>query len=152
WTQGRVFLQQIDILEGFDLPSLGHNSSDYSHLFVEAAKMAFADREKYYGDPDFDRVPLEKLLSKEYARKRGQEIDMNHARLSVEAGLVPEAASNVAGKTRQGDTTHLDAVDREGNMVSATPTGGWRSSSPTVAGWVFALRTRDKMFFPATRR
>ncbi|TLY02004.1 MAG: gamma-glutamyltransferase family protein [Thaumarchaeota archaeon] len=152
WTQGPVFLQQIGILEGFDLPSLGHNSSDYIHLFVEAAKMAFADREKYYGDPDFDRVPLEKLLSKEYARKRGQEIDMNHARLSVEAGLVPEAASNVAGKTRQGDTTHLDAVDREGNMVSATQSGGWINSSPIIEGLGFALSTRGQMFFLDARR
>ena len=152
WTQGPVFLQQLGILEGFDLPSLGHNSSDYIHLIVEAAKMAFADRERYYGDPDFDKVPLDTLLSKEYARMRRKEIDMNHARLSVEAGHVPEPASMTARKSRQGDTTHLDTIDREGNMVSATQSGGWINSSPIIEGLGFALSTRGQMFFLDKRR
>ena len=67
WTQGPVFLQQLTLLEGYDIASMGHNSAEYIHTLVEASKLAFADREAYYGDPDFDDVPLDKLLSKEYA-------------------------------------------------------------------------------------
>ena len=67
WTQGPVFLQQLRLLEGFDLPKLGHNSADYIHTLIEAAKLAFADRERWYGDPAFVDVPLERLLSSEYA-------------------------------------------------------------------------------------
>jgi gamma-glutamyltranspeptidase/glutathione hydrolase len=152
WTQGPVFLQQLSILEGFDLPSLGHNSSDYIHMVVEAAKIAFADREKYYGDPDFDNVPLATLLSKKYAGIRRREIDMNHARLSVEAGRFPEAAPGVRGQTHQGDTTHLDVIDNEGNMISATQSGGWINSSPIIEDLGFALSTRGQMFFLDSRR
>src|SRR5207244_5091787 len=67
WTQGPVFLQQLRLLEGFDLAKLGHNSTEYVHTVIESAKLAFADRERFYGDPKFVYVPLQMLLSKEYA-------------------------------------------------------------------------------------
>ena len=79
WSQGPVFLQQLTILEGFDLASLGHNSPEYIHLLIETAKLAFADRETYYGDPDFVDVPLDTLLSKAYAAKRRALIDPERA-------------------------------------------------------------------------
>src|SRR5439155_642273 len=75
WTQGPVFLQQLRLLEGFDLAGLGHNSADYLHTLVEASKLAFADRERWYGDPRFASVPLERLLSAEYAAARRGLID-----------------------------------------------------------------------------
>src|SRR5207244_474909 len=75
WTQGPVFLQQLRLLEGFELTKLGHNSADYIHTVIEAAKLAFADRERYYTDPDMGSTPLEMLLSKEYAAERRKLID-----------------------------------------------------------------------------
>jgi gamma-glutamyltranspeptidase len=70
WNQGPVFLQQLMLLEGFDLGKMGHNSTEYVHTVIEAAKLAYADREQYYGDPAFVDVPLDRLLSKEYAGER----------------------------------------------------------------------------------
>ena len=67
WTQGPVFLQQLRLLQGYDLPRLGHNTVDYVHTLIEVAKLAFADREEYYGDPEFADVPLRRLLSRRYA-------------------------------------------------------------------------------------
>ncbi len=170
WTQGPVFLQQLAILEGFDLAAMGHNSSDYLHVLIESAKLAFADREAYYGDPLFDKVPLDVLLSKEYATSRRSLIG---AQASPEMrpgdagwGVPAYATFDVAGDNRRalsvaarsvrdlglghahvGDTTHLDAVDREGNMVAATPSGGWIGSSPVIRGLGFPLGTRGQMFY-----
>jgi len=170
WTQGPVFLQQLAILEGFDLQALGHNSADYLHTWIEVAKLAFADREAYYGDPLFDQVPLDVLLSREYAAGRrgliGAEASLAMRPGDVGRG-VPEYATfdvlgdnrralNVAGRevrdlglghAHVGDTTHLDAVDREGNMVAATPSGGWLGSSPVIEGLGFPLGTRGQMFY-----
>ncbi len=75
WTQGPVFLQQLRLLDGYDLAGLGHNSSEYLHTLVECAKLAFADREAYYGDPLFDDVPLERLFSPEYAARRREQVE-----------------------------------------------------------------------------
>jgi gamma-glutamyltranspeptidase / glutathione hydrolase len=150
WTQGPVFLQQLNLLEGHNLAALGHNSPAYIHLVTEAAKLAFADRERYYGDPDFVSVPLNKLLSKEYAAKRRSLINPNHASHELRPD---DSASSGSIKKREhldsspGDTTHLDATDRWGNMLSATPSGGWISSSPLIEGLGFALGTRLQMFY-----
>ena len=170
WTQGPVFLQQLAILEGFDLRELGHNSSDYLHTYVESAKLAFADREAYYGDPLFDDVPIDVLLSEEYTNGRREMIG-ERASLEMRPGDAGEgipayAVVDVAEDNRRalgvaargmrdlglghahvGDTTHLDAVDREGNMVAATPSGGWIGTSPVIKGLGFPIGTRGQMFY-----
>jgi len=146
WSQGPVFLQQLRLLEGYDLRKMGHNSADYIHVITEASKLAFADRETYYGDPLFSDVRLEELLSKPYAEARRKLIRMKKASMKLQAG---ELRSTIRGKSRGssgGDTTHLDTVDAEGNMVSATPSGGWTWSSPIVEGLGFPLGTRGQMF------
>jgi len=150
WTQGPVFLQQLGILEGYDLGSMGHNSPEYIHLLVEAAKLAFADREKYYGDPEFVHVPLKTLLSKEYAAKRRRLIDPDRASMDLRPGNAPAVRPEKREgglDIHKGDTTHLDAVDRWGNMISATPSGGWFRSSPVIEGLGFPLGTRMQMFY-----
>jgi gamma-glutamyltranspeptidase/glutathione hydrolase len=86
WSQGPVFLQQLRLLESFDLQALGHNSTNYVHILVEAAKLAFADREAYYGDPEFTEVPLEALLSQPYAELRRGLIDPIHASTDLRPG------------------------------------------------------------------
>ena len=70
WTQGPVMLEALNILEGYDLKAMGHNSAEYLHIVVEAAKLAFADRDRYYGDPKFSKIPEEILLSRDYAAER----------------------------------------------------------------------------------
>ena len=150
WSQGPVFLQQLTILEGFDLASLGHNSPEYIHLLIETAKLAFADREKYYGDPDFVDVPLDILLSKAYAAKRRMLIDPERASLELRPGNAPavKPRKREGGlDIHKGDTTHLDAADQWGNMMSATPSGGWFRSSPVIEGLGFPLGTRMQMFY-----
>jgi gamma-glutamyltranspeptidase/glutathione hydrolase len=150
WSQGPVFLQQLTILEGYDLASLGHNSPEYIHLLIETAKLAFADREKYYGDPDFVGVPLEVLLSREYAAKRRALIDPERASMELRPGNAPpvKPREREGGLTiHKGDTTHLDAADQWGNMISATPSGGWFRSSPVIEGLGFPLGTRMQMFY-----
>lgn len=175
WTQGPVFLQQLALLEGFDLAAMAHNSPGYLHTLIECAKLAFADREAYYGDPKFDAVPLDVLLSKAYAAHRREEIGelaSNAMRPGdVGFGVPPYAVTfDVAADNRQAlglsasgtgltlkhyrsrgghlsDTTHLDAIDQEGNMVAATPSGGWWDSSPVIAGLGFPLGTRGQMFY-----
>ncbi len=150
WTQGPVFLQQLSILEGYDLGSMGHNTPEYVHLLIETAKLAFADREKYYGDPDYVKVPLEKLLSSDYAAERRKLIDPDRASLELRPGNASAYdPKKIKGGSdiHRGDTTHLDAVDRWGNMISATPSGGWFRSSPVIEGLGFPLGTRMQMFY-----
>ena len=150
WCQGPVFLQQLNILEGFDLVSMGHNSTEYIHLLAETAKLAFADREKYYGDPDFVRVPLGTLLSKEYAAGRRELIDQENASMELRPGNAPPFDPRFKEDTSgifKGDTTHLDAVDGWGNMLAATPSGGWFASSPVIEGLGFPLGSRMQMFY-----
>lgn len=143
WTQGPVLLQILRILEDFDLKSLKHNSADYIHLIIETIKLAFADREKYYGDPDFDFVPIKQLLSREYAKQRRELINMNEASFE----LIAREINNEDYKVKERDTTHLDAIDKEGNMVSATQSGAWIQSSPLIDGLGFPLGTRLQMFY-----
>jgi len=106
--QGLVVLLALNILEGYDLQSLGHNSPEYLHLLIEAIKLAFADARRYVADPDFVDIPLEELLSKSYAEQRRQLIDRKKARQKVEAGI-PRTG---------GDTVYLAVTDSEGNSVS----------------------------------
>ena len=93
WSQSATLLQALNILEGFDLQSLGHNTPAYIHVLTEALKLAMADRERYYGDPDFVQVPLEALLSKDYAAERRKLIDLNKA-----APELPPYGDPVAGR------------------------------------------------------
>src|SRR5205823_2457167 len=119
WTQGPVFLQQLKLLEGYDLGRLGHNTADYLHLYLEAAKLAFADRERYYGDPAFADVPLDRLLSDAYAAERRALIDPARASREQrpgEVGALGAASGGGIAPARgwgvySGDTTHVDAVD-----------------------------------------
>ena len=126
WTQGPVFLQHLKILEGYELGEMGHNSADYIHTVIESAKLAFADRDAYYGGPRFVDVPFDRLLSEAYAAARRKLIDPRRAFMKIRPGSGPRSLF----KIRKGlpaaldDTTHLDALDSEGNMVAATPSGG----------------------------
>jgi gamma-glutamyltranspeptidase/glutathione hydrolase len=161
WTQGPVLLQMLRLLEGFELGRMGHNSADALHVWIECAKLAFADREACYGDPRFADVPLAELLSASYTEKRRALVDAERASLELRPGLgrlpadwprvdpaaiqhvEPQAIAAAAGR---GDTTHLDAADRFGNLVSATPSGAWITSSPVIPELGFPLGTRAQMF------
>jgi gamma-glutamyltranspeptidase/glutathione hydrolase len=173
WGQGPVFLQQLALLDGVDLGAMGHNSADYIHTVVECAKLAFADREAWYGDPDMVDVPLDDLLDPHYAARRRALVGerASHAlRPGAVRGRHPRLASagdrsaagwaGVGEPTQQaddlgvgsrgrtsGDTCHLDVVDRHGNMVAATPSGGWLQSSPVIPALGFCLGTRAQMFW-----
>jgi len=149
WSQGPVFLQQLTLLEGYDLPALGHNSPDYVHTLVECAKLAFADREFYYADPEFVDVPMTRLLSKPYAAERRRLIEAARVSMALRPGDVgPRPLKLILGDERSynHDTTHLDVIDAEGNMIAATPSGGWIQSSPVIPGLGFPLGTRAQMF------
>jgi gamma-glutamyltranspeptidase / glutathione hydrolase len=156
WGQGPVLLQQLALLEGFDLAARGAGNADFVHTVLECSKLAFADREAWYGDPAFADVPLDRLLSREYAAERralvGAEAS-GELRPGLEGARLPKSASNSLllasglGEPTRGDTCHLDVVDRFGNAVSATPSGGWLQSSPVVPELGFPLGTRAQMFW-----
>jgi gamma-glutamyltranspeptidase/glutathione hydrolase len=148
WTQGPVLLQQLNLLEGFDLKKMGHNTVEYIHTLIECAKLAFADRERFYADPDYVEVPLNTLLSKEYANTRRKSVDMGHPSLELKPGETAITGRDVRRNKRhlEGDTVHLEAVDRFGNMVSATPSGAWISTSPIIPGLGFCMNSRAQMF------
>ena len=147
WTQGPVLLEQLNLLEGFDLNEMGHNSVEYLHTIIECAKLAFADREQYYCDPDFEEIPLEKLLSKQYAEKRRSLVDPDHASTELKPGELKRAASKFENRSHgEGDTVHLETADKFGNMLSATPSGAWISTSPIIPGLGFCMNTRAQMF------
>ena len=158
WSQAPVFLQQLRLLEGFDLVAMGHASAQYVHTVTECAKLAFADREAWYGDPDFYDVPLETLLSRAYADERRLLVgevssgelrpgspDGREPRLPAPAGVMPIAPG--VGEPTRGDTVHIDVVDRWGNMVAATPSGGWLWGAPVIPELGFCLGTRAQMFW-----
>ncbi|MEZ5834076.1 MAG: gamma-glutamyltransferase family protein [Dongiaceae bacterium] len=180
WGQGPVALQQLALLKGFDLGRLSPRDPDFVHTVVEAAKLAFADRESFYGDPNFIGVPIEQLLSDGYNDDRrrligdraslelrpgriagygsapivriaaGPDIDIAHAGAhglgEPTLDLRRDLPLEPSGATR-GDTCHLDVIDRWGNMVSATPSGGWLQSSPAIPELGFPLSTRAQMFW-----
>ncbi len=137
WTQGPVLLEALNILEGVDVHAMGHNSAEYLHLVVETVKLAFADRDHYYGDPKFSEIPEQILLSKEYAADRRKQIDPQQASMESRPGSIGKqsAAPGVVAKvssTGDQDTTCVNVVDRMGNVFSATPSGAWLPS--VIAG------------------
>jgi gamma-glutamyltranspeptidase/glutathione hydrolase len=149
WTQGPVFLQQLRLLEGVDLAALGHNSPDYLHTLIESAKLAFADRDRWYGDPLFADVPLDRLLSTEYAAERRRLIDAASASGEFrpgDASAVQPALVAPDPRAGNGDTTHVDVADEEGNLFAATPSGGWLESSPVMPALGFPLGSRLQVF------
>jgi gamma-glutamyltranspeptidase / glutathione hydrolase len=169
WGQGPVFLQQLALLGGFDLRAMGPGSPDFVHTVVECAKLAFADREAWYGDPDFAPDLTAELLEAPYTDLRralvGDTASMDlrpgspggrHPRVP-RTGRAPsqDAASGIGDPTLgspwlqarlPGDTCHVDVADRWGNLVSATPSGGWLQSSPAIPGLGFCLGTRAQIF------
>jgi gamma-glutamyltranspeptidase/glutathione hydrolase len=169
WSQGPVMLQQLALLKHFALDGLDVTEPDFVHTVVECSKLAFADREKFYGDPDFVAVPMETLLSDAYNDERAKLVHHN-ASLELQPGSVEgfgavvrlkraEGAREAVGAMGageptvgrfgevRGDTVHFDIVDRAGNMVSATPSGGWLQSSPVIPELGFGLGTRGQMFW-----
>jgi gamma-glutamyltranspeptidase/glutathione hydrolase len=169
WAQGPVMLQQLALLKGFALDGLDVTEPEFIHVVVEASKLAFADREKFYGDPNFVKVPIETLLSDAYNDERRKLIHHN-ASLELQPGSVEGYGAVVKLKRAEGvreavgamgageptvgrvgevrgDTVHFDIVDRDGNMVSATPSGGWLQSSPVIPELGFGLGTRGQMFW-----
>ena len=169
WTQGPVLLQTLALLDDPELRGLDPHGADFVHRVTEAMKLAFADREIYLADPRFTDVPLDHLMSDDYTAARRAEIgaEASHDlrpgtvpgheaqratmlaaldRLSRTDGAVYEPTmSHLARKP--GDTVHLDVIDADGNMVSATPSGGWLQSSPTIPGLGFCLNSRAQMFW-----
>ena len=129
WSQGPVLLEMFNLLEGYDLKGMKHNSPEYLHVVMEAAKLAFADRDMYYGDPKFSKIPEETLLSKEYAAERRKLIDPTKASMESRPGSIPgyhiPMPDGKAANLDVKDTTCVDVVDRDGNVFSATPSGGW---------------------------
>jgi gamma-glutamyltranspeptidase/glutathione hydrolase len=159
WGQGPVLLQQLRLLDPVDLAGMGLGSAAYVHTVAECAKLAFADREAWYGDPAAFDVPLKELLDREYADARralvGEEASLE-LRPGSPAGRAPRLPSTGSGpdtgepligsgEPTFGDTCHLDVADRHGNLVAATPSGGWLQSSPAVPGLGFCLGTRAQM-------
>jgi gamma-glutamyltranspeptidase/glutathione hydrolase len=169
WSQGPVFLQQLALLRGFDVAAMDPVGNEFVHTVVECAKLAYADREAYYGDPNFCTVPLGALLSDDYNAERRRLVGRN-ASLELRPGTVPghtpvvdrggadrahlltrEPGAGEPTVARLGvigaDTCHLDVIDKDGNMVSATPSGGWLQSSPVIPELGFCMGTRGQMFW-----
>ncbi len=177
WTQGLATLQTLALLKGYDLDALSPTSADFIHLQIEATKLAFADRDTFYGDPKFVDVPVDVLLSDAYNAER-RKLITDRASLDLRPGTVPgfgkqldvrlaegartAVSSSGAGEPTvgrierheseragaiPGDTVHFDIIDRDGNMVSSTPSGGWLHSSPVIPELGFCLGTRAQMFW-----
>ena len=169
WTQGPVFLQVLALLRGLDLGAMDPLGAEFIHTVVEAKKLAFADREVYYGDQIFADVPMEALLSEDYNAVRRALIGQS-ASHDLNPGTLPGFEDQRARtlklldalsptdqavyeptmahlSEKKGDTVHIDVIDAEGNMVAVTPSGGWLQSSPVVPGLGFALNTRAQMFW-----
>jgi gamma-glutamyltranspeptidase/glutathione hydrolase len=164
WGQGPVFLQQLRLLAGIALGEMAPGGVDHIHAVVECAKLAFADREAWYGDPDFTEVPLADLLSPQYAAQRralvGQSAsgDLRPGSPGGRQPVLPAFATAPGRRAvadawageptlaHSGDTCHVDVADRFGNLVAATPSGGWLHSSPVIPGLGFCLGTRAQMF------
>jgi len=173
WSQGPVLLQQLALLKGFDLDGLDPAGPDFIHLLVECSKLAFADREKFYGDPNFGKVPTKELLSEAYNAERrklvsdkaslelrpgsitgfGGEVHIGKAASAMGTGEPTVGGLGVGEPTvgrlgaARGDTVHFDIIDKHGNMVSSTPSGGWLQSSPVIPELGFPLGTRAQMFW-----
>jgi gamma-glutamyltranspeptidase/glutathione hydrolase len=134
-TQGPYLSQTLRLLEGFDLRKMGFNSADYIHTVIEAEKLALADRDEYYGDPNFVKVPMQQLLSDQYTKMRRELIDEKKASLELRPGdpynMKPTKPPTITGPWH-GGTTVMCATDKFGNVIAATPSG--LSSTAGVAG------------------
>jgi len=170
-SQGPVLLEALNILEQFDLKSMKRNSADYIHTVIEALKLAYADRDTYYGDPAFVQTPAEGLLSKEYARQRAALINPKRASRSFIAGnplpfdsKVKEWkywVANIADGAKPGqpapegepirgtlkDTTHIAIVDRAGNVFDSTPSGGWIGGAVILGNTGIGMSVRGEQFW-----
>jgi len=156
WTQGPALMQTLGMLAGFDLRAMGHNSAPYIHAIAEALKLVFADRERYYGDSP--TVPLTELLSAPYCRERAALIDLKRAAQEAPAPGDPrrqgapahtprsQGAPAVAPQHADG-TTHIAAIDRDGNMIALTPSGGVFRKSAFSPELGCTLSTRSEMFY-----
>jgi len=174
WSQGPVLHQQLALLAGYDIARMGPASAELIHTVVEASKLAYADRDAWYGDPAFNDVPLDTLLSPAYAAERRALIgaqastELRPGSPGGKAPRLPDWRAAQADVKKdayfyglgeptfaelptedgvlRGDTCHIDVIDRWGNIVSATPSGGWLSSSPVIPELGFCLNTRGQMF------
>jgi gamma-glutamyltranspeptidase/glutathione hydrolase len=176
WAQSPVMLQQLALLKGTDIAGMDPLGADFVHTIQECAKLAFADRDAFYGDPKFAAVPLDQLLSEDYNADRrrlighqaSQEIrpgridgfggniplralgstNIGHSEITVAAESDDSRARSWSDFMAEshGDTCHLDVIDRWGNMIAATPSGGWMSGSPVVPGIGFSVSVRGQMF------
>jgi gamma-glutamyltranspeptidase / glutathione hydrolase len=154
WSQGPVFLQQLALLAGFPLEAM--DAAERVHTVIECSKLAFADREAWYGDPAFVDVPLAELLSPAYNDERRALVGAD-ASLELRPGAPsgrepllfagPAGAAGVHGAPAGSDTCQVSAADRFGNVVAATPSGGWLKSSPAIPELGFCLGTRGQMFW-----
>ncbi len=141
WSQGPMLPQTLNLLSGYDLKAMGHNSVAYIHHLTEALKLSFADRDRYYGDPQFVRVPLDVLLSREYAAARRRLIRKEEAWKELPpagdvkgysgASTLPEAA--LGEPAPLADTSYVSVIDSAGNAFSATPSDG-SSATPVIPG------------------
>jgi gamma-glutamyltranspeptidase/glutathione hydrolase len=172
WGQGPVLLQQLALLKGFGLDDLPREGADFVHIVTECSKLAFADREAFYGDPTFSETPLTTLLSDAYNDER-RRLVAKEASMELRPGLPSISESRIetmlalaracptpvgpgGGEPtfaelpdHRGDTVHLDVIDCWGNMIAATPSGGWFQSSPVIPEVGFPLGTRAQMFWLA---
>ncbi|MBL8833628.1 MAG: gamma-glutamyltransferase family protein, partial [Rhodospirillales bacterium] len=194
WSQGPVFLQVLALLQGYDIASMDTTGPEFIHTLVEATKIAYADREAWYADPDFNDVPMKTMLSAKYNDERRKLIG-DTANFDLRPGapdgrnpslpkfnvvgtkkMIPgmggfgeparvesdalateryrdggasamARAGRAARGPAEGDTCHLDVIDRWGNTVACTPSGGWLQSSPTIPDLGFCLGTRGQMFW-----
>jgi gamma-glutamyltranspeptidase/glutathione hydrolase len=172
WTQGPVFLQQLGILEGLDLRDMGLGSVEYVHTLAEAAKLAFADREAWYGDPRDTPVPTAELLAPDYSALRrsliGEQADLDPrpGRPGDREPWIPQpepqplavgdpewmvelrnglpTVTAIGARAGAGNTCTVSVVDSAGNLVVAVPSGGWLKSSPVIPGLGFSLGTRGQ--------
>jgi gamma-glutamyltranspeptidase / glutathione hydrolase len=170
-SQGPVMLEALNILENYDLKAMKHNSADYIHTVVEALKLAYADRDTYYGDQVFVRTPGEGLLSKAYAKERARLIDPRKASRSFIAGnpmafdsnvkdwnywkadiadgsrpgVIPPDAEPLRGASR--DTTHISIIDKDGNIFDSTPSGGWIGGAVILGKTGIGMSVRGEQFW-----
>ena len=172
-SQGPVLLETLNILEQFDLQAMKRNSADYVHTLVEALKLAYADRDTYYGDPAFVETPAEGLLSKAYAKERARLIDARHASRAFRAGnplpfdsrvkewtywvadIADGSQRREPGPDRDAidgtgmikDTTHIAVIDKDGNVFDATPSGAWIPSAVILGNTGIAMSVRGESFW-----
>lgn len=167
-SQGPSLLQTLNILEQFDLKAMGHNSADYLHTLIEAMKLTYADRDTYYADPEFVKVPAKGLLSKDYAKVRAAQIDKARASKDLVAGdplafdpdvrawtywvagrdaATPKPPDSNAPDLSLKDTTHIAIVDRDGNVFDVTPSGGWVDGAVILGETGIGLSTRGEQFW-----